>query len=423
MGLAKAIDPGEPGDGLRSGRSPPSGTVLPSHGGHRQRPRRAVSRPPSSGSRAKGRVIVTGMGKSGHVARKIAATFASTGTPAHYVHPAEASHGDLGMVQPDDVIVALSWSGETAELADLIGYAKRFRVPLIAITVECAIDARDAGRDLPRPAEGQGGLPERARSHHLDHHAARARGRARGGAPRAARLHGRAFPGLPSRAASSVRSSSSCATSCIPASACRSCRRDPHGRAIARDQSAKGFGCVIVVDDGRHARRHRHGRRPAPAHERPTLLTLPVEAIMTTTPRTIAPDDAGGRERSSIIETRKKGAPDRRRGPPRPSASSTSSICCASAPPASGSRRRAPVAADNAAADQSGKWVSVGRSLGRLHHQRRALDAHHAHARRPPAVGAGHPPRAVVDPDAALAAGDRRLEHEDAGRRGPRRAG
>ncbi|HZB61411.1 MAG TPA: SIS domain-containing protein, partial [Microvirga sp.] len=81
---------------------------------------------------ARGRVIVTGMGKSGHVARKIAATLASTGTPAHYVHPAEASHGDLGMVQPDDVIVALSWSGETAELADIIGYAKRYRVPLIA---------------------------------------------------------------------------------------------------------------------------------------------------------------------------------------------------------------------------------------------------------------------------------------------------
>src|SRR5215212_6957905 len=83
---------------------------------------------------AKGRVVVTGIGKSGHVARKVAATLASTGTPAHYVHPAEASHGDLGMVQPEDVILALSWSGETTELADVIAYAKRFRVPLIAIT-------------------------------------------------------------------------------------------------------------------------------------------------------------------------------------------------------------------------------------------------------------------------------------------------
>jgi arabinose-5-phosphate isomerase len=83
---------------------------------------------------ARGRIIVTGMGKSGHVGRKIAATFASTGTPAYFVHPAEASHGDLGMVQPDDVILALSWSGETRELSDIISYAKRFRVGLIAVT-------------------------------------------------------------------------------------------------------------------------------------------------------------------------------------------------------------------------------------------------------------------------------------------------
>jgi arabinose-5-phosphate isomerase len=81
-----------------------------------------------------GRVIVSGMGKSGHVARKIVATLASTGTPSHYVHPAEASHGDLGMIQPEDVIIALSWSGETSELADLIAYSARFRVPLIALT-------------------------------------------------------------------------------------------------------------------------------------------------------------------------------------------------------------------------------------------------------------------------------------------------
>src|ERR671916_4888 len=87
---------------------------------------------------AKGRVIVTGMGKSGHIGRKIAATLASTGTPAHYVHPGEASHGDLGMVQPDDVIIALSWSGETAELADIIAYAKRFRVGLVGITANAA---------------------------------------------------------------------------------------------------------------------------------------------------------------------------------------------------------------------------------------------------------------------------------------------
>ena len=84
---------------------------------------------------ARGRVIVTGMGKSGHVARKIAATLASTGTPAFFVHAADASHGDLGMITSDDVMVALSWSGETEELKDLINYSRRFRIVLIAITV------------------------------------------------------------------------------------------------------------------------------------------------------------------------------------------------------------------------------------------------------------------------------------------------
>jgi arabinose-5-phosphate isomerase len=83
---------------------------------------------------AKGRIVVTGMGKSGHIGRKIAATLSSTGTPALFVHPAEASHGDLGMITAADVIFALSNSGETSELADLVAYAKRFAIPLIAVT-------------------------------------------------------------------------------------------------------------------------------------------------------------------------------------------------------------------------------------------------------------------------------------------------
>jgi arabinose-5-phosphate isomerase len=83
---------------------------------------------------APGRVIVTGMGKSGHVGHKIASTLASTGTPAMFVHPAEASHGDLGMIAKGDVILALSWSGETAELKNLTDYSRRFRIGLIAMT-------------------------------------------------------------------------------------------------------------------------------------------------------------------------------------------------------------------------------------------------------------------------------------------------
>ena len=84
--------------------------------------------------RATGRIVVTGIGKSGHVARKIAATLASTGTPAQYVHPAEASHGDLGMITADDAVVALSNSGETAELAAIVDYAKFRGVALVSIT-------------------------------------------------------------------------------------------------------------------------------------------------------------------------------------------------------------------------------------------------------------------------------------------------
>ncbi len=83
---------------------------------------------------AEGRVIVTGLGKSGHIGQKIAATMASTGTPAFFVHPSEASHGDLGMITRDDVILALSWSGETVELRNIITYSRRFAVPLIALT-------------------------------------------------------------------------------------------------------------------------------------------------------------------------------------------------------------------------------------------------------------------------------------------------
>ncbi len=82
----------------------------------------------------RGRVIVTGMGKSGHVGLKVAATLSSTGTPAYFVHPSEASHGDLGMITQDDAILAFSWSGETVELGNILSYSRRFAVPLIAVT-------------------------------------------------------------------------------------------------------------------------------------------------------------------------------------------------------------------------------------------------------------------------------------------------
>src|SRR4051812_32187048 len=105
---------------------------------------------------AAGRLIVTGMGKSGHVGRKIAATFASTGRPAFFVHPGEASHGDLGMITKEDVILALSWSGETVELKDLTNYSRRFAIGLIAMTAnsESALaKAADVALILPQARE------------------------------------------------------------------------------------------------------------------------------------------------------------------------------------------------------------------------------------------------------------------------------
>lgn len=108
---------------------------------------------------AKGRTIVTGMGKSGHIARKIAATLASTGTPAHFVHPAEASHGDLGMIGDGDVCLVLSNSGETPELADVIAYTRRFKIPMIGVASNpdsSLIRACDVALILPKAAEACG---------------------------------------------------------------------------------------------------------------------------------------------------------------------------------------------------------------------------------------------------------------------------
>lgn len=109
--------------------------------------------------RAKGRVIVSGMGKSGHIGRKIAATLASTGTPAQFVHPAEASHGDLGMVTENDVALVLSNSGETPELSDIIAHTRRFRIPLIGVASRSdstLLTQADVAIVLPRAAEACG---------------------------------------------------------------------------------------------------------------------------------------------------------------------------------------------------------------------------------------------------------------------------
>jgi len=238
---------------------------------------------------ARGRVIVTGMGKSGHVARKIAATLASTGTPAHYVHPAEASHGDLGMVQPDDVIVALSWSGETAELADIIGYAKRYRVPLIALTSDRASTlghAADLCLALPKAKEAcpNGLAPTTSTTMQL----------ALGDALAIALLEKRGFtaehfrmfhPGGKLGARLKLVRDVMHRNERLPIVGIDA-RMDEAIEEISR----KGFGSVIVVHaDGTLAGIVTDGdlRR----NLRPDLRTLPVSAIMTRKPRIIAPDD------------------------------------------------------------------------------------------------------------------------------------
>ncbi len=237
---------------------------------------------------AKGRVIVTGMGKSGHIGRKIVATMASTGTPAHYVHPAEASHGDLGMIQPEDVIIALSWSGETAELADIVGYSRRFRVPLIAFTSNADStlgQAADICLALPKVKEAcpNGLAPTTSTTIQL----------ALGDALAIALLERRGFtaenfrvfhPGGKLGAQLKLVRDIMHKDERLPIVGIDA-RMDQAIEEIGR----KGFGSVIVVNaDGTLAGIVTDGdlRR----NLRPDLGTLPVAAIMTRSPRTIAPD-------------------------------------------------------------------------------------------------------------------------------------
>jgi arabinose-5-phosphate isomerase len=237
---------------------------------------------------AKGRIIVTGMGKSGHVGRKIAATLASTGTPAYSVHPGEASHGDLGMIRPDDVILALSWSGETTELADLMAYAKRFRVPLVAITSKGASTlGRQADLCLALPSAKEacpnGLAPTTSTTMQL----------ALGDALAVALLEQRGFsaqdfqmlhPGGRLGAQLKMVRDVMHAGERLPVVNVGA-RMD----AAIAEISAKGFGSVIVVqNDGTLAGIVTDGdlRR----HWRPDLPSVPVAEVMTRTPRTIAPD-------------------------------------------------------------------------------------------------------------------------------------
>ena len=236
---------------------------------------------------AKGRVIVTGLGKSGHVARKIAATLASTGTPAFFVHAAEASHGDLGMITPDDVIIALSWSGEQPEMKNLVNYSRRFAIPMIAVTSNAGSSLGEAARivlELPKARE--------ACPHNLAPTTSSLMQAAIGDALAIALLEGRGFtalefanfhPGGKLGAMLKFVRDIMHTGDAIPVK--------PLGTKMSDalvEMSTKGFGCVCIVDTARRDRRHHHRRRSAPSHAaRPD--DAPVDDVMTKNPRTIAP--------------------------------------------------------------------------------------------------------------------------------------
>jgi arabinose-5-phosphate isomerase len=237
---------------------------------------------------AEGRVIVTGLGKSGHVARKIAATLASTGTPAFFVHAAEASHGDLGMITQDDVIIALSWSGEQPEMKNLVNYSKRFAIPMIAVTANAASPLGEAAQivlELPKARE--------ACPHNLAPTTSSLMQAAIGDALAIALLEGRGFtalefanfhPGGKLGAMLKFVRDIMHTGDAIPIK--------PLGTKMSDalvEMSSKGFGCVCIVDragdiagiitDG-DLRRHMM---------RPDLMTALVDDVMTKNPRTIAP--------------------------------------------------------------------------------------------------------------------------------------
>jgi arabinose-5-phosphate isomerase len=237
---------------------------------------------------AQGRVIISGMGKSGHIGHKIAATLSSTGTPAFFVHPAEASHGDLGMITQDDVIIALSWSGETAELKNLIDYSRRFRIGLIAVTSEAVStlgQAADVALVLPQARE--------ACPHNLAPTTSSLMQLGLGDALAIALLESRGFSALDFRtlhpggrlgaALTFVRDLMHSGAE-MPLKPIGSLMSD----ALV-EMSAKGFGCVGIMDaTGRLVGIITDGdlRR----HMRPDLLDARVEDVMTRGPNTVRPD-------------------------------------------------------------------------------------------------------------------------------------
>ncbi len=254
---------------------------------------------------ARGRVIVSGVGKSGHVARKIAATLASTGTPAFFVHAADASHGDLGMITSDDIMLVLSWSGETEELKDLTAYSRRFRIALVAVTV-------NAESTLGKAADVVLALPtaREACPHNLAPTTSSLMQLALGDALAIALLESRGFTavdfgvfhprGKLGAALKFVRDIMH-TDAAVPLIR----RGSPMSEAIV-EMTAKGFGCVAVIDGaGKLAGIITDGdlRR----HMGPDLLQQSVDAVMTASPVTVRRDQLAG-EALQLLNSLKKQA-------------------------------------------------------------------------------------------------------------------
>src|SRR3954471_19896228 len=237
---------------------------------------------------AKGRLIVTGLGKSGHIGRKIAATFASTGTPAFFVPASEASHGDLGMITADDVILALSWSGEQPEMKNLITYAKRFRIRLIAMTAErdsTLGKAADVALTLPKARE--------ACPHNLAPTTSSVMMLALGDALAIALLEGRGFTSMDFSVlhpGGKLGAMLKFVRDLMHTGEAGQLK--PLGTRMSDalvEMPAKEFGCVGIVDrSGDLAGIITDGdlRR----HMRPDLMTALVDEVMTQNPKTATPD-------------------------------------------------------------------------------------------------------------------------------------
>ena len=239
-----------------------------------------------------GRVIVTGVGKSGHIGAKIAATLASTGTPAFFVHPAEANHGDLGMISHDDAIIAMSWSGESSEIKGIVAYSRRFSIPLIAMTAgENSSLAREADvvLALPKAAEAcpHGLAPTTSTLLQL----------ALGDAVAIALLEARGFtpddfrgfhPGGKLGATLTHLSEIMRTGDDLPLAALGT--RMPEA---VMTLSNKKVGCVVIVDEGgRLAGIITDGDVARNLHR--NLKDVTVEEVMTRTPRTVEPDMSAG---------------------------------------------------------------------------------------------------------------------------------